>query len=133
MRRFRELTERDERTAAAQRIAQWGYHRDVSDESDAIWSEFGPDVLVWWVPSVEDGRVWSVHVCASPASVGRLANDNRRLVAGIEILAEFLGAEVLAVRTPLRHIQMYLRRMGWTDAEPDLLYKPLANLRVADG
>lgn len=114
MRRFRELQD-DDIIRAAALVELWGYPREIHalEIEYGTWVEYGRECVLWYTP-IPDSDDLAAHICIAPAARGNLSG--RRLAAGIEIIAQLLGAQrVWSYRCPGEDPKMveYLLRLGF--------------------
>lgn len=130
MRRFRRLETKQERRWASHRLQAWDYYRELYPYELQVshWFRWGHDLILWFNPANEDATWLAVHICARPEARKTWGGLGRRLMEGMEILAETLDARrICAILSEDQAIiRDYLERWAWThDPETGWMVKEL--------
>ena len=105
----------------AAKVREWGYPRDLDERDEkASWVSWGDDILAWFQMVIP--QVATFHVCSHPDTRAgpQLASERTRVA--IEVYAELMGAETIAVGliedTPAHDaMRRYLVSRGWLENE----------------
>lgn len=100
---------------AARVVRDWGYFRPIDDAEvvHSKWFGFGGHV-VWWLNrnAWHEGGEVALHICSDPRFRNKIFA--RKLLYGIEIVAELMGADrLLTWLEPDALVAGYLGRLGW--------------------
>ena len=111
MRRFRVI--KDTEMAGLQACA-WGFPRNVELKEcvPGAWFEYGDDSILWFTHDGDPSEL-QFHFVVAPEARGTI--NARRLMQGVELLAELAGAKRLRQTdcTPEGTVAGYLERLGF--------------------
>ena len=117
---FREIPQEKRLEAAATAIG-WGYSREIPEAEECHWFSGGEDSLAWLQPGPPESEapVLSLHACRAPDAETRGVADIERTKMALEVGAELLGAEYLAVMLDpgSTAIRKALVSRGWDENE----------------